>query len=80
MYLGQIVVYDAKGEPCPGTMSITTVTMGQQHQITVSADTAFLTGPNARYPVTTDPALTVSDNTHGANAIEDATIYEQKST
>ena len=24
MYLGQIVVYDAKGEPCPGTMTVTT--------------------------------------------------------
>ena len=79
MYLGQIVVYDAKGEPCPGTMSITTVTMGQQYQITVSADPDFLTNPNTEYPVTIDPSLTISDSTQ-SGAIEDASIYGNKPT
>jgi hypothetical protein len=39
-------------------------------------DEDYLTDPNTVYPVTIDPTLTVSDNTHGAGAIEDAPIYE----
>ena len=53
-----------------------TVKAGQQYRITLTVDEAFLTDPNTVYPVTIDPILTVSDNTHGAGAIEDAPIYE----
>ena len=49
---------------------------GQQYRITLTVDEDYLTDPNTVYPVTIDPTLTVSDNTHGAGAIEDAPIYE----
>lgn len=80
LYLGEVIVYDAKGEPSPGTMTAVAVKEGQQYRLTVTADTAFLTDPDTRYPVTIDPTLTVSDNTHGAGAIEDASIYASKAT
>ena len=49
---------------------------GQQYRITLTVDEDYLTDPNTVYPVTIDPTLTVSDNTHGAGVIEDAPIYE----
>ena len=49
---------------------------GQQYRITLTVEEDYLTDPNTVYPVTIDPTLTVSDNTHGAGAIEDAPIYE----
>ncbi|MBO5323856.1 MAG: DNRLRE domain-containing protein [Oscillospiraceae bacterium] len=75
LFLSDVLVYDAKGEPCPGTLTVTTITMGQQYQLTVSADPDFLTDPDTVYPVTIDPSLTISDNQE-AGAIEDASVYE----
>lgn len=73
--LGEILVYDAVGRPSIGTMTVETVTPGEAYRLRLSADEAFLTDPTTVYPVTIDPSLTVSDNTHGAGAIEDAPVF-----
>ena len=75
LFLGDVLVYDAKGEPSLGTLTVGTITMGQQYRLTVSADPEFLTDPDTVYPVTIDPSLTISDNQE-AGAIEDASVYE----
>ena len=73
--LGDIVSFDARGRFSVGTMTATTVTAGSLYQLTITVDEGFLTDENTTYPVSIDPTLTVSDNTHGAGAIEDATLY-----
>jgi uncharacterized protein (TIGR03034 family) len=77
-YLGEVLVYDAIGRPDLGTMTVETITAGQRYKLTVSANEAFLTDPETLYPVTIDPTLTVSDNTHGAGAVEDAPVFSGK--
>ena len=77
-YLGEVLVYDAIGRPDMGTMVVETITPGQRYKLTISANEAFLTDPETLYPVTVDPTLTVSDNTHGAGAIEDAPVFSGK--
>lgn len=79
-YLGEVLVYDAIGRPDLGTMMVETVVPSQRYKLTVSANEAFLTDPETLYPVTIDPTLTVSDNTHGAGAIEDAPVFDGKPT
>ena len=74
--LGDIVAFDATGSFSVGSMTVTTVAEQQQYRLTVSVDPAFLADPNTVYPVSIDPSITVSDNTHGAGAIEDASIYQ----
>ena len=73
--LGSAVVYDAVGKPGEGTMTAETVKAGEEYIITLSASDAFLSDPMTVYPVTIDPSITVSDNTHGDGAIEDAPIF-----
>ena len=77
-YLGEVLVYDAIGRPDLGTMAVETITPGQRYKLTISANEAFLTDPETLYPVTVDPTLTVSDNTHGTGAIEDAPVFSGK--
>lgn len=74
-YLGEIIIYDAIGKPDMGTMTVETVTEGQEYLLTVSANEAFLSDPTTLYPVTIDPSLTVSDTANGINSIEDAPVY-----
>lgn len=74
-YLGDVITYDAIGKPSEGTMTVKTISEGAEYTVTVAADEAFLSDPTTVYPVTIDPSITVSDNTHGANAIEDSPIY-----
>ena len=76
IWLGNIEIFDAETKPSMGTLTAETVTAGQQYRLTISADVNFLTDPETVYPVTIDPTITVSDNTYGVNAIEDAPIYE----
>lgn len=76
--LGDVVSFDAHGRFSVGTMTVETLTMGQSYRLTLTVDASFLTDENTTYPVSIDPTLTVSDNTHGSGAIEDATIYEGK--
>jgi hypothetical protein len=59
-------------------MVVETVIPGQRYKLTISANEAFLTDLETLYPVTVDPTLTVSDNTHGAGAIEDAPVFSGK--
>ena len=58
--LGNVVAYDS----------------GDEYVITVSVDPDFLVNESTVFPVTIDPTITVSDNTHGANAIQDAPIFQ----
>lgn len=78
--LGDVVTFDARGRFSVGTMSAQTVTAGQIYRLTLTVDEDFLTDPNTVYPVSIDPTLTVSDNTHGAGAIEDVSIYQGRPT
>ena len=73
--MGDVVAFDAHGRFSVGTMDVTTVAEGQEYLLTLSVDAEFLTDETTTYPVSIDPTLTVSDNTHGAGAIEDITIY-----
>lgn len=73
--MGDVVAFDARGRFSVGTMDVTTVNEGQEYLLTLSVDEAFLTDETTTYPVSIAPTLTVSDNTHGAGAIEDITIY-----
>ena len=74
--LGNVVTYDARGRFSVGTMTAQTIMAGQAYLLTLTVEEDFLTDENTTYPVTIDPTLTVSDNSHGAGAIEDATVYE----
>lgn len=80
MEMADIVAYDANTRHCLGEMTVTPITAGQQYQLTVTIDEDFLTAETTAYPVFIDPTITVSDNTHGAGAIEDSTIYSGKPT
>ena len=73
--LGDLVSFDATGRFSLGTVTTQTVMAGNIYRLTLTVDEAFLTDPNTVYPVSIDPTLTVSDNTHGAGAIEDVSIY-----
>ena len=73
--MGDVVAFDARGRFSVGTAAVTTVALGQEYLLTLSVDESFLTDETTTYPVSIDPTLTVSDNTHGAGAIEDITIY-----
>ena len=74
--LGEVVVYDAVGKPSAGKMTVKTVTDSSEYIVTIAADENFLKDSGTVYPVTIDPTITVSDNTHGKGAIEDAPIYQ----
>ncbi len=74
--LGSTLVYDAVGKPTEGTLSVQTIQAGAKYRITVGVADSFLSDPATVYPVTIDPTITVSDNTDGAGAIEDAPIFQ----
>ena len=74
-YLGEIIVYDAIGKPDIGTMTVQTVTAGEEYLLTVTANDDFLSDPTTVYPVTIDPSITVSEN-NADNSIIDAPIYQ----
>lgn len=80
MEMADIVAYDANTRHSLGSISVTTITAGQQYRLTVTIDEAFLTAETTAYPVLIDPSITVSDNTHGSDSIEDATVYSTAST
>ena len=73
-YLGDIVIYDAVGKPAEGTMTVETVTAGEEYLLTVTADDDFLSDPTTVYPVTIDPTITVSDSST-TGSIVDAPIF-----
>lgn len=73
--LGEVVAYDSAGHFNLGSMTVTTVTANQQYRLTLHANADFLQDANTVYPVWIDPTLSVSDNTHGINAIQDITLY-----
>ncbi len=74
--LGNVVVYDAEGHESIGKLLVNTVTEGIEYVVTVSVDSDFLMNESTVFPVTIDPTFTVSDNTHGSNAIQDAPIFQ----
>ena len=73
--IGSVVAYDAKANMWPGEISIRPVCEGEEYTVIISVDEKFLTSPDTVYPVAIDPSLTVSDNTHGIGAIEDAPVF-----
>lgn len=80
MDLGKVIVYDANRRISEGSLTVTALKENQLYQVTVSVDQAFLTDPNTVYPVQIDPSITVSDTTHGANAVIDCPVYSGKPT
>ena len=73
--MGDVVSFDARGRFSVGTMTVETLSEGQEYRLTLTVDADFLTAESTTYPVSIDPTLTISDSTHGAGAIEDITIY-----
>ena len=80
MDLGKVIIYDANHKISEGSLTVTTLKENQLYQATVSVDEAFLADPNTVYPVQIDPSITVSDTTHGANAVTDCPVYSGKPT
>lgn len=74
--LGNVVLYDSAGHQSIGQMEIETVSEGKEYLVTITIDRFFIENENTVFPVTIDPTFTVSDNTHGANAIQDAPIFQ----
>lgn len=73
--LGMVEVYDAVGRPGTGTINVEPIEDGAEFLVHITADDEFLADPMTVYPVTIDPTITVSDNTHGSNSIVDASIF-----
>ena len=73
--LGDLVTFDANGRFSVGTMTSQTISAGNIYRLTLTVDEDFLTDPDTVYPVSIDPELSISDNTHGSGAIEDVGIY-----
>jgi len=78
--LGNVVAYDAEGHESIGYLLVNTVSEGSEYVVTVSIDSDFLVNESTVFPVTIDPTFIVSDNTHGSNAIQDAPIFQNKSS
>lgn len=74
--LGDVIVYDAVGKPSVGKMTVKTINDSSEYIVTMAADENFLKDAGTVYPVTIDPTITISDNTNGKGAIEDAPIYQ----
>lgn len=74
-YLNEIYIYDAVGNPDIGTMTVETISEGQEYLLTIIADDSFLSNSNTVYPVTIDPSITVSDSITSGSII-DAPIFE----
>ena len=74
--LGNVVAYDSNGRESIGELFVNTVSVGSEYVVTVSVDPDFLVNESTVFPVTIDPTFTVSDNTHGSNAIQDAPIFQ----
>lgn len=78
--LGKIIVYDSELKMSEGSMTVTPIKEGQAYQITISVDSSFLEDSDTTYPVRIDPSITVSDITHGANAVTDSPVYSGRPT
>lgn len=74
--LSDVVTYDAVGKPSIGSMTVKTIKDCSEYVVTIAVDEEFLKDSGTVYPITIDPTITVSDNTSGAGAIEDAPIYQ----
>ena len=74
--LGNVVAYDSNGRESIGELFVNTVSEGSEYVVTIYVDSKFLIDESTVFPVTIDPTFTVSDNTHGSNAIQDAPIFQ----
>lgn len=74
-YLSEVIMYDAAGDARKGEIGIIEVEAGNEYIIQIIPDYGFLRAPTTVYPVTIDPSISVSDNTHGINSIVDAPIF-----
>lgn len=72
--LGNICMHDSNYMPGLGKLEIESNKDGE-YIITVIPDKDYFDDPNIKYPVIIDPTITISDNTHGENAIVDAPIF-----
>ena len=71
--LSQIEIYDADGTPCKGNYTILKNDSDNNYTFEIKINEQFLV--EASYPIVIDPSITISDNTHGANAIHDASVF-----
>ena len=78
--IGEVLAYDAESDICEGELTIVPIKSANLYQITVSVDTSFLVDSDTVYPVTIDPTLTVSDETHGTDSIQDTPVYSELET
>ncbi|WP_303804440.1 DNRLRE domain-containing protein [Ruminococcus flavefaciens] len=73
--IGNVEIYDAAGKLGTGSLNITQTDNEGEYIVHIFADVEFLTDESTSYPVTIDPSITVSDNTHGSNSIVDASVF-----
>ncbi len=71
--LSDIIVFDAVGRQCLGSMCIITQTEGEKYIVTIAADENFLRDKETVYPVTIDP--TIQDTASASNLIEDTPVF-----
>ena len=72
--LGNVYMHDSNYMPGLGELKIE-LKKDREYIITVIPDKDYFDDPNIKYPVIIDPTITISDNTHGENAIVDAPIF-----
>lgn len=73
--IGTVEIYDAIGKPGTGVLNLEETDNEGEYTVHIIADDEFLLAEDTVYPVTIDPSITVSDNTHGSNSIIDAPIF-----
>lgn len=73
--IGSVEIYDAVGKLGLGHLEVEETNNEFEYIIHIIPDYDFLLNENTVYPVTIDPTITVSDNTHGVNSIIDAPVF-----
>ena len=74
--LGDVVAYDATGKPSMVKTIVKTVRNSSEYRVTFEVDEEFLQNSETVYPVTLNSNIEGSGNRSGADAIEDAPIYQ----
>lgn len=76
--IGNVIAYDSNGNFTLGEIKIRDKAQKNTYEISIYVPEKFLNNPETVYPVIVDPTITVSDSTHGTNAIQDAVIFSGK--
>ena len=78
LFLGDVIIYDNKGNPGEGVAWSETLEEGRTYILHIQPSIEFLYDIETEYPVTVDPTVRVSAKVSGSGLIEDCPIYEGK--